>query len=484
MGWRIVPNLYNEMRGPESDWWERKTACDLWTYAFFASLQMPGTDGLDSVPTTDDVRKAFHQQAGSNGKLVGLAVQSSSELGFFHWPLEFPEVFEAGGFDVVLGNPPWERIKLQEKEFFETRDTKIAQAPNKAARDRLISALPQQNPSLAQEFADAVHGAESSSRFVRGSNRVPLTGRGDINTYSIFAETARTLCNPRGRVGMIVPSGIATDDTTKVFFSNLIDNRSLASLYDFENREAVFPGVHRSYKFCLLTLTGRERPSAEAEFAFFLYRTEQLQDAERKFTLDPEDFALFNPNTRTCPVFRTRKDAEIAGKMHRRSGVFWKEARGSEPELNPWGIRFYSMFHMSNDSNLFRTREQLEEERWQLEGNVFKKGKEQYLPLYEAKLFHQFDHRFATFKDADEQALKGGNAQDISAEEKKNPGTVAIPRYWVPEEEVIKRLTLRGAQNKSTPPSARMFDKLASLARNSLSGKSSELRTNGQESSP
>ena len=309
---------------------------------------------------------------------------------------------------MVLGNPPWERIKLQEKEFFETRNREIAHAPNKAARDLLIRALPQQNPSLAQEFANAVHGAESSSRFIRGSNRVPLTGRGDINTYSIFAETARTLCNPRGRVGMIVPSGIATDDTTKVFFSNLIDNRSLASLYDFENREGVFPGVHRSYKFCLLTLTGKERPSAEAKFAFFLYRTEQLQDAERKFTLTPDDFALFNPNTRTCPVFRTRRDAEIAGKMYRRSGVFWKEAREGELEHNPWGIRFQRMFDMSNDSNLFRTHEQLEAESWKLEANVFKKGKDQYLPLYEAKLFHQFDHRFATFKDANEQALKGG----------------------------------------------------------------------------
>ena len=248
-----------------------------------------------------------------------------------------------------------------------------------------------------------------------------------------------------------MPSGIATDDTTKVFFSNLIDNRSLASLYDFENREGVFPGVHRSYKFCLLTLTGKERPPAEAEFAFFLYRTEQLQDAERKFTLAPNDFALFNPNTRTCPVFRTQKDAEIAGKMYRRSGVFWKEATEGEPEVNPWGIRLQSMFHMSNNSNLFRTREQLEEEKWRLEGNVFTKGKERYLPLYEAKLFHQYDHRFATFRDANEQALNAGNAQDVSAEEKKNPGTVAIPRYWVPEEAVTKRLTVSGAQNKSTP---------------------------------
>ena len=98
------------------------------------------------------------------------------------------------------------------------------------------------------------------------------------------------------------------------------------------------------------------------------------------------------------------------------------------------------MFNMTSDSHLFRTREQLEAEKWKLEGNVFKKGKDQYLPLYEAKLFHQYDHRFATFQGANEQALKGGNAQDdISAEEKKTLATVVIPRYWVPEEEVIKK---------------------------------------------
>ena len=140
---------------------------------------------------------------------------------------------------------------------------------------------------------------------------------------------------------MIVPSGIATDDTTKVFFADLVDNRqSLVSLYDFENRERVFPGIDSRIKFCLLTLTGAASPSPQAEFAFFLYRTEQLQDAGRRFALTPADFALFNPNTRTCPVFRTRQDANIAAKLYRRAGVFWKEAQDGEPEANPWGTIF------------------------------------------------------------------------------------------------------------------------------------------------
>ena len=330
-------DLYRQLRGSGTRWWDVKTACDLWTYAFFAHLRVAGPDGLDHVPTTDNVRNAL-QGRRLKPQLEGEAIAASEKHSFFHWPLEFPEVFEHSGFDVVLGNPPWERIKLQEKEFFETRDRDIATAPNKAARDRLIRALPQHNPALAEEFRQAVHDSESTSRFVRGSERFSLTGRGDINTYSIFAETARTICGPTGRAGIIVPSGIATDDTTKVFFADLVDGRSLVSLFDFENREKVFPGIDSRIKFCLLTLSGTDHPISEAEFAFFLYRAKQLQDADRRFVLAPEDFALFNPNTRTCPVFRTRRDADIAGKMYRGAGVFWKEARGGEPEENPWGV--------------------------------------------------------------------------------------------------------------------------------------------------
>ena len=251
---------------------------------------------------------------------------------------------------------------------------------------------------------------------------------------------------------MITPSGIATDDTTKAFFANLVDSQSLASLYDFENRERVFPGIDSRIKFCLLTLTGSARKVSQAEFAFFLYRTEQLQDAGRRFALSPADFALFNPNTRTCPVFRTRQDADIAAKLYRRAGVFWKEARSEEPERNPWGISFQRMFDMSNDSGLFRTREQLEQNGWILEGNVFLKEDERYLPLYEAKLFHQYDHRFATFQDADDHAISAGNARDMMTNEKTDHESVVIPRYWVPAEEVSQRLNPSNAAITPTAP--------------------------------
>lgn len=191
-----------------------------------------------------------------------------------------------------------------------------------------------------------------------------------MNYYVVFAELLSDIVNRRGQSGILCPSGIATDDTTKALFGKFAAGR-ISSLFDFENSQGIFDGVHRSYKFCLLTVRGWVDDSRPADFAFFSTSIDHLREPNRHFTLTAEDFALFNPNTLTCPVFRSKRDAEIAKKMYRRAGVFWREPRGLEPESNPWGVSFQRMFDMSNDSGLFRTREELERESYTLEGNVF-----------------------------------------------------------------------------------------------------------------
>ena len=416
---------------------------DLFTGAWFAPKTQ---ETLKIVPQTQDIQRIGREAAQRRG--VGDFVDDLSVAhDFFHWHLAFAEIMQDGGFDVVLGNPPWERIKLQEQEFFATRSPEIADAPNKAARDRLIRRLnrddaPAADKALHREFETAKRKAEAASQFVRTAGRFPLTGVGDVNTYAAFSETFLQLLGRQGRAGLIVPTGIATDNSTKAFFGHIVGRRRLVSLFDFENREAVFPGVHRSYKFCLLTLSGEGDTATEAEFAFFLTDATHLVDPERRFTLGEEDFALFNPNTRTCPIFRTRRDMEIARRMYRRAGVFWREASadGSQPERNPWGVSFQAMFHMSNDSGLFRTRSEMEDDGWALDGNAFVRGGERWLPLYEAKLFHQYDHRFATFDGVSQKDIRNGNARPMTAEEKSDTAAVALPRYWVSEKEVTERL--------------------------------------------
>jgi len=345
-----------------------------------------------------------------------------------------------GGFDCILGNPPWERVKLQEKEWFAERVPEIANAPNAAARTKMIKTLAADRPELHAQFLADARSAEAASAFMRGSGRYPLCGRGDVNLYTVFAESMRDGVSTAGRVGCIVPSGIATDDTTKFFFQDLVDRASLASLFDFESREGLFDAVDSRMKFSCLTLRA-PAPDADAaakappaEFVFFAHKVEDLADERRRFTLTRDEIALVNPNTKTCPIFRSKVDAELTKYIYRRVPVLVDE---NKPDGNPWGVEFSTMFHMSNDSDLFRTREQLERDGWTLRGNVFERGKERYLPLYEAKMVHHFDHRWATYEGID--------TRDTTEAERADASRVSLPRYWVPAVDLRSRLKTASA---------------------------------------
>jgi hypothetical protein len=419
---------YAKLRG-SSNWLRAKLAADAWTAAFFWPL-----DGSAPPAPTASVLRRLRSEvtAGSvDSRTVEMVKSLADENSFFHWHLEFPDVFYRNwpGFDCVLGNPPWERIKLQEKEFFEGRDPAIAQAETAALRKRLIERLPSTNPSLWKAYVSALRRTEGESKFLRSSGRFPLTSSGDINTYSVFAELSSGITSEAGRTGIIVPTGISTDQTNAVFFGNLTERGRVVSIIDFENREALFDSVHRSYKFSLLTL-GAKTTDEETRLAFYLSNPAQMEDDERFFSLSGDDFKLLNPNTRTCPLFRSRKDAELTKGIYRRVPVLINKTTGS----NPWGVRFLSMFHMSNDSHLFRTRRDLESKGFRLNGNVFANGAERYLPLYEAKMIWQFDHRYGSFEGKEGA---GSSLPVTSLESYRNPGFSVLPRYWVSEAETI-----------------------------------------------
>ncbi|WP_030826961.1 Eco57I restriction-modification methylase domain-containing protein [Streptomyces hygroscopicus] len=388
-------------------------------------------------------------------------VRLREEYHFFHWHLEFPEVFRVpadagapgvdertgwkGGFSCVLGNPPWERVKLQEQEFFATRDEKIANAANKAARERMIDALAeseeQTDRALHTEFIAARRLSEGVSHLLRDSGRFPLAGRGDVNTYAVFAEAASLGIAPTGRLGLVLPTGIATDATTAPFFSDLVRTARLASFLDFENEAFILSrDVHHSVRFSLFTVTG---VGARVDKASFAFGTRYMEDLDgRRFAMPPEEILLVNPNTGTLPVFRTRRDAEITLGIYRRVPVLMKEAdENGWGGTNPWGLTFMAMFHMSNDSHLFRGKQELGDEGWQLTGNVFTRIDEagktrRYLPLYEAKMLHHFDHRLGTYEGQTQAQANVGTLPRVTPEQHDDPEFAPLPRYWVPEFDV------------------------------------------------
>lgn len=388
-------------------------ACHIWTAAFFKTY----TDIEDPTnPTSERLAQYFFAPT-QYGRLVGDATTLAIKHKFFHWPLEFPDVFEQGGFDVMLGNPPWERIKLQEQEYFSTRDINIANARTAAERKRAIKNLPETNPILYQEYLNACHDAESSSKFIRESGRFELTARGDINTYAIFAELFYRNIQKSGIASVILPTGIATDSTTSVFFSTLMENGNIKSLYDFVNEKMLFPAVLHNFHFSLFTLTGKKIKNKKSDFSFNNQLIEHLHQDVRHFSLSYSEIEIINPESKTLPVLTSKYDAELILKVHNSNNIL------AYPEVYPnaWNCDFIRLFDMTNDSNHFLNKIELG-----------------LLPLYEAKMFYQYDHRYGTYNaESDERLhmLPKTELRDYVNSEFKTQSS-----YYVSEAEVSDRL--------------------------------------------
>lgn len=437
-----------------------RRACDIYAYAFYHTVKADelykdkgGTDKeLDleaEVPYTKTVMRALQEieamECLEKGKPLPTYYRQLSadfktevkrmaeEQRFFHWCVEFPEVFAANkGFDVMCGNPPWDKIKVEDKKWFESHGrADIVNAGTASQRKKAIADLPSTDPILYKEYAKALADAEALSRFVRLAGRFDLTATGDIDLYPMFAELC--LSFSKEAWGLVLPTGIAVNDSNKAFFSKLIDENRLVSLYDFENKEGLFD-IHRMFKFCLLVASKPQDTPRTVSGGFYLTRLDHLLDPRRIYTLQTSDFARLNPNTKTCPVFRTSRDAKLTAKIYRNSTILYNEITGE----NPWNVKFGSMIHMSNDSYLFRTYAQLTAQGATLNGNTFTTvDGETYVPLYEGKMIWHYNHHYGTWPTEGERP---NSINMPSLDELSNPNSHIMPWYWVPLSAVKDRL--------------------------------------------
>ena len=299
-----------------------------------------------------DVLEVGHAEPPSNRREAIAAAEAANDLlaevealarreRFLHWELAFPTVWDRigdsgrrGGFDAVIGNPPWDRLKLQEVEWFAAREPDIARSARASDRKKKIQALEKNDDPLWALYQEASDAAETASAVARTCGHFPLLGRGDINIYSLFVERALDLVQPKGIVGLLVPSGIASDKTASEFFRSVSTTGRLAALLDFENKKVFFPDVHASFKFSVFVVGGRGRQFERAECAFFLHSKHELDEPERSFPLGPQDFSAVNPNTGTAPIFRTRRDAEITTcRLSTAAGAGGSQWRGGGQDL-------------------------------------------------------------------------------------------------------------------------------------------------------
>ncbi|NEA22217.1 Eco57I restriction-modification methylase domain-containing protein [Actinomadura bangladeshensis] len=404
------------------------------------------------LPITHDTFRALQNpDATAAGQDVhNEIVRLRQQYRFFHWHLEFPEIFTvsespnasvdpttgwSGGFSCVVGNPPWDKVDFKDQEYFSVVEPSIAKLSG-ATRRRRITEWAADNPEAGARYQAERRKVKSAFLFEGSSETFPLCAKSlsikGVNSLQIdhlFTERFSTIVAPNGYFGCIIPTAIATSAGAQHLFSHLTQRGALVSLFDFENRKPLFLGVHSSYRFCLFSVTGRNLRVPAARFAFFLSDTSELDGAESVFHLSPNEISLVNPNTGTLPIFHSRRDADLTVSIYRRFPVLWNE---STQHGNPWSLISKRLFDMTDDSDLFHEREELQDAGWILQGNVFTKEDERMLPLYEAKMAHLFDHRWNRYLGS-----TNTDYEAVPPSAKFNPRETATPRYWVAEDGLI-----------------------------------------------
>jgi Eco57I restriction-modification methylase len=398
---------------------------DAWCAAF---AWLKTKSAVEAV--TDDV---FQRLASDSGRVPTEICAEINALAqryrFFHWHLAFPDVFRlpgrgeepensaagwTGGFDVVIGNPPWEAEELIEKEFFAASFPEIVTVRTKAKRTSLIQQLRELRPELFDAWLLVRREFAVRSHFFKSSARYELGSAGKLNTYRLFAELAASLVSFRGRVGQVLKTGIINAQDSQPLFAEWLKKERIVSAYDFINTRQIFPGVVGNERFCLLTLAGLSGRAGSARYAFTLETVEDLQDQGRAFEVSKDELQILNPIDLSVPPASSAYDYQLLVSLHRRA----KPLRADATTNNPWRVH-YAQGHLNSaaDSSMFTdlTFEQLlsrgcvigHDEHFRIAADV-------YVPLYEGKFIAQMNHRFSTFEDVPQSRRFGVKAEAVS----------------------------------------------------------------------
>jgi len=288
---------------------------------------------------------------------------------YYHWPLEFPEVFgpsAPGGFSATVGNPPWDIVKPNSQEFFSDYDPKF-RTYGKQEANRVSQKLMADNPLIAEKWQEYCNNfAEQSSYF-----KEPLTydalGGGDINTYKIFSEQFFTLIQDSGHMGIVVPSGIYTDQGCQPLRELFFNHGQIDFLYCFENRRGIF-NIHRSFKFVLF---GSKKGGTTNQFkcAFMEHDPERLQIIDANaLKMSVHHVRKFSPESLSVMEFKNQTDIDITTKVYGDWPLIGEKLNDN------WNIKFNAELHMTNDSHLFKDPNDvtnIHEYYWLWEGKQF-----------------------------------------------------------------------------------------------------------------
>ena len=365
---------------------------------------------------------------------------------FLHWQIAFPGVWSdwesgepRGGFDAVIGNPPWDQFEFEEVPWFEARLPEIARAETDADRKRLIRQLFDTDDPLSREYQLASARILAASKVVRSEGQYEFFSKGRLNLYSLFVERALSLLAPHGLVGLLVPSGVVSDKGAAKFVEFISANNRISVFFDFENkrgnRPAFFSAVDSRFKFSALVLGARLRSFSHAECAFFLNSTNEIESSDKIFKIDPRNFSRLNPNTSTMPVFRFARDADINIGIYEKLPILNNKRDQKKGEV--WPLQYSQMLNRSTDSNLFISYEELiNNNYYPVEFGKYKGKDTTLVLLYEGKMVQSFDHRAASIVVNPDNLFRPGQPKPATIEQHMDPNWFPSPQFWVRSSDV------------------------------------------------
>jgi hypothetical protein len=376
---RQKATLFRLTQQEGTPWCKDKTACDLWTAAFFVVLSKEQVQD-QLVPTTDTVRQYVSEGAGAALPQLKIARQLSNQYRFFHWALEFPEVFARGGFDCVLGNPPWDMIKENSDEFFSFYDPNFRRQNSKAKKQQMKELC--KNQEIAIKWLNYEKLFNSLTKYFKESASYKSQGTGHLNAFKLFTERYYQLIANTRYFGIVIPSSIHNDEGCTDLRKLLLDKSKINALFSFENRNKIFP-IDSRFKFVLLSTQKGGRTEILTS-GFMLHEIKNLAKLkEEGLKIPVELIKRFSPDTLSVMEFTSQYEISLMQK------IFSDIPLLGEKIANTWNVVFHRELNLTDDDNILQTTPTS-------------------VPVYEGKMIHHFTHSYEdpqywlTEKDAKE----------------------------------------------------------------------------------
>ncbi|WP_409721739.1 Eco57I restriction-modification methylase domain-containing protein [Pseudorhodoplanes sp.] len=390
--------------------------------------------GLGSAGTARDFRVI--------GGLIARAHALAAEQHFLHWQIAFPGVWKNwasadpdGGFDAVIGNPPWDQVDFEHIKWFENRDPAVSRSSTDSERKRLIRAHQTSETQLWAEFqvADAVF----DTQLKRSKSEYSLFRGRKFFIHFAFVEQSLRLINSFGKIGLLVPLGVVSHNTSSKFVERIVSRNLLREVIDFENRMGLhgsfFPDIDARTKFCILVM-GRSH-DAKATFASF-FTDIRIPVEKQLLSLSREDISAISPNSGLLPIAQSKRALALTRAAYSKNPVMF--SRSHDKRELP--LLYRQLFNRATDSNLFVDIEQLQQmHAFPIGYSRFKFGGELYYPVYEGKMVGMFNHRASSVVRNTENLYRKGQPARASETELTDPQWSPLPDYWIADSQIETR---------------------------------------------